>query len=153
MSIFRAACNRMRPGHRTRARCSEWLSVFLRTDYARRCADEAGAMVFLNDNLSVEQRDQLRRFGYFEVVGGETKRRYRIRGAYRLNVEEVSATGTRIRLLCFGPAEGVALGRVMLAQKLALELFEREALAVANMVPRECPAAAAGRQNREPRRA
>lgn len=98
-------------------------------------------MVLLKDNLSVEQREQLRRFGYFEVVGGETGRRYRIRSAYRLNVEEVSAAGTRIRLFCFGPAEGVALGDVMLAQKLALELFEREALGVANVTPRENSAA------------
>jgi hypothetical protein len=69
MSIFRAARDRIRPRHGVWvSRCWDWLNVYVRTDHARRCVDEAGAMVLLKDNLSVAQREQLRRFGYFEVV-------------------------------------------------------------------------------------
>ena len=37
-----------------------------------------------------------------------------------------------MRLLCFMPEGGLVVGDMMLAQKLALELFESDALEVAN---------------------
>jgi hypothetical protein len=94
-------------------------------------------MELLYENLSTEQRDMLRSLGYFEVIGGETGRRYRIRSAYRMNIEEIGARGTRMCLMCFSPNGRVGLGDIMLAQKLALELFEPDALAVANVAPYE----------------
>jgi hypothetical protein len=93
-------------------------------------------MKLLNENLPAEERDKLRSFGYFAVVGGVTGKTYRIRTAYRMNVEEISTQGTRTRLICFCPIDRVRLGDLMLAQKLALELYELDALAVASRTDR-----------------
>ena len=52
-----------------------------------------------------------------------------------MNVEQLDKNGKRVCLLCFVPEGPLVLGDVMLAQKLALELFEPQALAVANIIP------------------
>jgi hypothetical protein len=102
--------------------------------FADRDTNARGARLLI-ENLSQVQRDQYERRGYFEVTGGGTGKRYRIRKSYQMNVEELSNNGKRMRLLCFMPKGGLVLADVMLAQKLALELFELEALAIANMCP------------------
>ena len=89
-------------------------------------------MELLNHNLSAEQRGQFTRRKYFEVTGGVTRARYRIRRASVLNVEELDSMGRCVRRLCVRPEGGLPLGDVLLSQKLALELFEAETLAVAN---------------------
>ena len=91
----------------------------------------------LTQNLSPDQRRQYATHGYFDVVGGNTGHRYRIRRGYQMNVEELDAAGGHIRLLCFMPRGRLVTGDVMLAQKLALELFEGHALRIANSVPRK----------------
>ena len=48
-----------------------------------------------------------------------------------MNVELLGDTGGRVRLLCFMPEGCRWVGDVMLAQKIALELFETEALKIA----------------------
>lgn len=52
-----------------------------------------------------------------------------------MNVEELDKNGRRVCLLCFVPGGRLVVGDVMLAQKLALELFELQALTVANKIP------------------
>jgi hypothetical protein len=89
----------------------------------------------LTQNLSPSQRDQYETRGYFEVVGGTTGKRYRIRNGRQMNVEELDKHGKRAGVLCFMPQGGLVVGDVLLAQKLTLELFESEARAVANMMP------------------
>jgi len=84
-------------------------------------------MRLLTDNLSPAQRDQLEVFNYFDVVGGDTGTRYRIRFGNLMNVEQLDARGKRIRLLCFAPEGRLPVADTMLAQKIALELFETEA--------------------------
>jgi hypothetical protein len=69
-------------------------------------------MELLYENLSTEQRDILRSLGYFEVIRGETGRTYRIRSAYCMNMEEISARGTRMCLMCFCPNGRVGLGDI-----------------------------------------
>jgi len=86
----------------------------------------------LKKNLSPIQRDQFDACGYFEVVGGQTGRRYRIKSGTEMNVERLDKRGRTIHVLCFVPEGGLVAGDVMLAQKLALELFEADALKVAN---------------------
>jgi hypothetical protein len=54
-----------------------------------------------------------------------------------MNVEELDAAGGHIRPLCFMPRGRLVTQDVMLAQKLALELFEGDALRIANSVPRK----------------
>jgi len=81
--------------------------------------------------LSPNQRTQYERYGHFEVVGSNSGRRYRIGKGFVFNVHELDAFGLVARSWCF-TIEGVATGDVNLAQKIALETFESEALAVAN---------------------
>jgi hypothetical protein len=85
----------------------------------------------LKDNLSPKQRAQYEKRGYFIVVGGETGRRYRIFNGCQMNVEQLSKKGRPMRVLCFMPKGDLVMGDVMLAQKMALELFESDALKVA----------------------
>ncbi|MGO8954734.1 MAG: hypothetical protein ACLPWS_20755 [Rhodomicrobium sp.] len=89
-------------------------------------------MRLLNENLTPAQRDQYERHGYFDVAGGETGRRYRIKNRVQMNVEQLDNKGRPLRLLCFTPEGDLVAGDMMLAQKLALELFEPDALKVAN---------------------
>jgi hypothetical protein len=92
-------------------------------------------MELLVEQLSPAQRVQYDRFKYFDVVGGDTGRRYRIRQGQMLNVEVLDSTGHRMCLLCFMPEGHLPVGDVMLAQKLALESFEVEVIKVARMSP------------------
>jgi hypothetical protein len=49
-----------------------------------------------------------------------------------MNVDELDSFGNRVCEWCFLPEGKLAAGDVMLAQKIALETFEGQALAVAN---------------------
>jgi hypothetical protein len=96
---------------------------------------EAHAIELLTRCLSPAQRKQYETFGYFDVVGGDSGKRYRIRRGCQLNVEQLDQSGRCSQLLCFLPKGGLPVGDVMLAQKLALELFETEAIRVATRSP------------------
>ena len=92
-------------------------------------------MQLLRENLSAAQREQYESCNYFDVVGGATGRRYRIRKGHQMNVEQLGKTGRREHVLCFMPEGCRWVGDVMLAQKIALELFETEALECAHKSP------------------
>jgi hypothetical protein len=100
--------------------------------HAASCEAHARGIRLLSENLNPVQRAQYRRFGYFDVAGGETGRRYRIRNGLQLNVDELDNKGRAVRRLCFMPEGDLVAGDLMLAQKLALELFELDTLEVAN---------------------
>jgi hypothetical protein len=85
----------------------------------------------LQENLSAAQREQYERCNYFEVIGGTTGLRYRIRQGTQMNVEQLNDIGRCVGVLCFVPEDCRWVGDVMLAQKIALELFESEALRIA----------------------
>jgi hypothetical protein len=89
----------------------------------------------LKENLTPAQRDQYEKSGYFDVTGGETGTLYRIRHGSQMNVEQLDARGRRVCVLCFVPEGDLVLGDIMLAQKIALELLESDAIAVANKMP------------------
>ena len=93
------------------------------------------AIQLLKENLTAAQREQYESRRYIEVTGGATGRRYRIHQGLQLNVEELNAAGRRVRLLCFMPEGRLPVGDNMLAQKIALELFELEALKIAHETP------------------
>ena len=97
-------------------------------------AGERASRLLLS-NLSPIQHQQFTRYGNFEVIGGDTGTRYRIREGYFLNIERLDKDGRRTQLLCFGPRGNLPMGDVLLAQKLALELFETDAVGVANTLP------------------
>src|ERR1041385_8837003 len=60
-------------------------------------------MRLLLQNLNETQRDQFRWSNFFEVIGGTTGRRYRVRLGLVQNVEELDQTGKRICGWCFAP--------------------------------------------------
>lgn len=96
---------------------------------------ELRAKRLLREWLSPGQIDQLDAHGYFDVIGNRTGKRYRISYGSCANVREVDRTGRPVSGLCFLPEGNLAAGDVMLAQKIALETSEYEALAKANRFP------------------
>jgi len=98
----------------------------------RRHTAEKKSGILLNEWLSPSQLLQYRQHGTFDVTGSHSGKRYRIRCERQMNVDELDETGRRTDRWCFGPEGDLPLGDIMLAQKLALELDEQGALAVAN---------------------
>ena len=110
---------------------------FGRILFGRSSAFNRGIMLLL-ENLSPGQRDEFLKYGYFHVVGGSTKRLYRITTGRQVNVFQLNEGRRRVCIWCFYPAGNLVEGDVMLAQKLALELFEEQALSVANRLSNYC---------------
>jgi hypothetical protein len=94
---------------------------------------EARGRRLLRDWLSPHQRTQFDDKDYFEVVGCDSQKRYRIydRISDVPNVYEVDDAGRFKAAWCFLPAGRLAAGDIMLAQKIALETNEHSALAIA----------------------
>jgi hypothetical protein len=90
----------------------------------------------LEENLSPAQRQQYAKFRHFDVVGGKTGKRYRIHHGSSMNIDQLDKNGRRVCGWCFFPRGSLVAGDVMLAQKFALELFEIEALQIANRLYR-----------------
>ena len=92
---------------------------------------EGRSLRLLRQWLSPAQRAQLAEKGYFEVVGGDTDKQYRIYAGAAMNVCEVDEKGRPKLGLCFVPVGELPPRDVMLSQKIALESYESRALAVA----------------------
>ena len=110
---------------------------FGRILFGRSSAFNRGLMLLV-ENLSPRQRDEFLRYGYFHVVGGRSKCLYRICTGRQVNVFQLNDKRRRVCIWCFYPTGNLVEGDVMLAQKLALELFEDQALAVANRLSHYC---------------
>ena len=93
---------------------------------------EEKAYALLEQWLSPAQLAQYENNGHFEVRGCHSGKRYRIRRARQMNIDELDEAGARSAAWCFGPEGNLPIGDVMLAQKIALENDEQTALAVAN---------------------
>lgn len=81
--------------------------------------------------LSPEQLRCYETYGFFEVIGSEGGRIYRIHHGVQANIEQLDSAGHPVCAWCFVPEGSLVAGDVMLAQKIALETDERAALAVA----------------------
>ena len=92
---------------------------------------EGRSLLLLRRWLSPVQREQFLRKGYFEVVGSETGKRYRIYPGTSVNVCELDKKGRPREGLCFTPVGTLPVGDVMLAQKVALETYESKVHAIA----------------------
>jgi hypothetical protein len=90
----------------------------------------------MRDWLSAEQRRQYDQYGYFEVMGSYSGKRYRIQRGKASNITELDDNGRAIMGWCFVPRDDLASGDVMLAQKIALETDELGALKIARGFPR-----------------
>jgi hypothetical protein len=113
------------------------LSALFRTVFEvfHRESPQQRGMRLLAANLTAAQRRQHDQFRYFDVIGGSSGRRYRIRQGDAMNVDVLDEYGRRMYRLCFFPRGRLATGDVMLAQKLALEAFETDAVAIAHKLP------------------
>jgi len=102
----------------------------------RRLMARQRGLKLLEANLTPDQLKQFLATRRFDVVGGVTGRTYRIRmAAGPMHVQELDSRGHCVRRLCFYPRGRLVDGDIMLAQKIALETFEIEALAIANKFP------------------
>ena len=95
---------------------------------------EGKAFALLKQWLSPVQLAQYENNGCFEVTGCHSGKRYRIRRARQMNIDELDEEGARSAAWCFGPEGNLPIGDLMLAPKISLENDERTALAVANRV-------------------
>jgi hypothetical protein len=89
-------------------------------------------MRLLRSWLSPEQDEQWAARGDFDVIGSDTGTRYRITPRAIMNVQQLDEDGCPVAQWCFAPEGYLATGDVLLAQKIALETMEREALAIVN---------------------
>ncbi|MFY9952891.1 hypothetical protein [Bradyrhizobium sp.] len=93
---------------------------------------EARGLRLLRNWLTAEQRAQFDANRYFDVIGCNSGKRYRIRYGINSNVVEIDTAGCPKVGWCFVPVGQLVAGDIMLAQKIALETNESGALAVAN---------------------
>ena len=90
------------------------------------------AIALLRSWLTPDQDKQWAARNEFEVVGSDTGTRYLITYRAIMNVHQLDRDGHPVKQLCFMPQGNLAIGDVLLAQKIALETMETKALAVAN---------------------
>lgn len=112
-----------------------WSRIGALSEYFARLLDdnsEARGLKLLREWLSPDQLAQFDAHGYFDVIGGDTGKTYRIHYGSSMNVEELDDFGRPRICYCFVADAPLAAGDVVLAQKIALETGERAALAVAN---------------------
>ncbi len=108
--------------------------------------------------LSPAQRAQFEQHRYFDVIGCDTGKRYRIHYGTAANVHEIDDEGRAAMGWCFVPSGFLVPGDVMLAQKVALETDEnarnraRQPVSAGNALGALLPApvlAAGGRADQE----
>jgi hypothetical protein len=100
---------------------------------------EARGLKLLREWLTPEQREQFDANRYFDVIGCDSGKHYRIHYGSSTNVHEIDSEGRSIDGWCFVPSGPLVPGDVMLAQKIALETNEFRALDVANRFPVKAP--------------
>jgi hypothetical protein len=100
---------------------------------------EARGIKLLREWLSPGQCAQFDANRYFDVIGCDSGKRYRIQYGSTTNVHEIDGDGRSTDGWCFVPTGYLVAGDVMLAQKIALETNEFRALAVANRFPVQLP--------------
>jgi hypothetical protein len=115
------------------SRAARWLRGFrarLQSDSPK--LRQARGLKLLKDWLSPEQLAQYDANGFFDVIGCDSGKRYRIHHGAAMNVVEIDDADHARAGWCFIPRACLVAGDIMLAQKIALETDERGVLAVAN---------------------
>ena len=102
---------------------------------ARFATREERGVILLREWLSPDQRAQFDAKRYFDVIGCDSGKRYRIHYGETTNVHEIGDDDLPSVGWCFMPVGSLVAGDVMLVQKIALETYEYGALAVANRCP------------------
>lgn len=86
----------------------------------------------LLENLTPTQRQSYETHGYFDVIGGESGKTYRIYHGTHMNIERLGGLMNQ-NGICVVPVGNLCYGDVMLSQKLAIELEENKMLREANL--------------------
>jgi hypothetical protein len=117
--------------------CATLMFVIVTAERMRDPSSEAEqkAHALLRAWLSPEQAQQYNSQKHFDVIGSDTGTRYRIRHGRMVNIDRLDSAGNRVCVLCVVPEGNLAASDCMLAQKIALETFETEALTIANQRP------------------
>ncbi len=107
--------------------------------YREKGSPEMRGLRLMRSWLSAEQLAQFDAHGYFDVIGSDSGKRYRILLGVAANIHELGRGDHPRMTWCFVPSGYLVPGDVMLAQKIALETNEYGALAVANRFPVTTP--------------
>ena len=108
------------------------LGINSRVGWGDRKRAEEKSIILLRSWLTGEQANQWDSAKEFDVIGVDTGRRYRLRYATAMNIYELDFDGKTVARWCFAPKGNLAIGDILLAQKIALETMEGQALAIAN---------------------
>ena len=92
----------------------------------------ARAIELLKSWLNPDQLKQYNAHKYFDVIGSDSGKTYRIKFGRQMNVFELDAKGNQVCGHCALPSGGLAEADVMLGQKIFLETKEGEFLKIAN---------------------
>ena len=95
-------------------------------------AAEQKSLALLKSFLHPDQLRQYEQCQFFLVRGGTSGKLYKIAHGRQMNISELDAQGRRMCGWCFLPQGNLPIGDVLVSQMLALELFEDDALKVAN---------------------
>ena len=122
---------------RERSRMRARRGLFLR--HGAEATPEGRSLGLLRHWLSPVQAAQFAEKGYFEVVGGDTGKRYRIYAGAATNVCEVDEKGRKKVGLCFRPIGELPIGDVMLwrargGQKIRSERFHVQEKSVFSLI-------------------
>jgi hypothetical protein len=98
---------------------------------ARRPEEQRG-VALLRSWLTAEQAEQWDTRSEFDVIGCDTGTRYRITRRAIMNIDQLDPAGHTVAQWCFAPEGKLAIGDVLLAQKIALETMEQRVRALAN---------------------
>jgi hypothetical protein len=112
------------------------LAISSRSGWPDRKRAEEKSIVLLRSWLTPKQATQWDSHKAFDVVGSDTGARYRIRYGTAMNIHELGCDGKAVAQWCFAPQGNLAIGDVLLAQKVALETMETQALSKANRLGR-----------------
>jgi hypothetical protein len=112
----------------------EWAAGVYGIDYAEA---EAKSLELLKSWLSPQQRKDYEQHNYFAVQGSDTGTHYRLVRERSYNILELDAAGAPTgQKFCVVPAQSVAMGDQLLAQKIWLETDEKRTLKIANKLVR-----------------
>ena len=92
-----------------------------REDHSR---SEIKGIALLRSWLTPEQAKEWDSYKRFDVIGSDTKTRYRVKYGAAMNIDELNSDGKVVAQWCFAPQGNLVVGDVMLAQKIALETME-----------------------------
>jgi hypothetical protein len=93
------------------------------------------SLKLLREWLSPDQLTQFEAWRYFDVVGSDTGKLYRIHYGSPMNIDELDDRGRPSANFCLEAQITVSPFDLMLAQKIALEADETNALSVARKYP------------------